>query len=207
MGFDRIPDKVISGKPFSKWELVVRDSYDLKELYTRLHDYLNDEGFTDLRTGGDNYETYYREKDNGDGSKEHKIWWRASKYPRVDQNKNIKFYILLDMKTVMMTKKEVIINGQKQKLDNGELEFKFNLFIDFANNTALNDDFNNHWLLRYFKQKFFNKWNRVPRDQAFAEAMVYSNGIYSLIQTYTGVKQKDSGAPRDYVAGRDVALK
>ena len=199
---DRIPDYLIKEGPFSKWELVVRDTFNLKELYVRLHEFLKDEEFVDLGSGGDNYETFYYEKDNGDGTTDHKIWWRAARFSKNPAHNNIKFYMQLDMKTVRMQKKEIIVDGQKQKLDNGELEFKFYLFIDYRNNKDDTHAFDNHFILKHFKNLFWNKWNREPENLAKGEAMAFSNDMYSLIQTYSGVRPQSSNSRRDFVQGR-----
>lgn len=199
---DPIPDRLLDQGPFIKWEFVVRESFDLKELYKRIHEYFVDEEFADLTIGNINFETFYREKDNGDGTKDHKIWWRMARYAKNDANKNIKFYVQLDWKTVRMTQTEVIRDGKKIKLDNGELEFKFSLFLDFENSQEDRQAFNNHWLLKYFKNLFWHKWNRVPTDLAKGEAAAFSNEFYSLLQTQTGVRRADSNQRRDHVLGQ-----
>jgi hypothetical protein len=198
---DRIPDYLLKEGPFSKWELVIRDAFDLKELYVRIHDFLVDENFKDLGVGSDNYETYYYEKDNGDGTTDHKIWWRAARFSYNPAHKNIKFYMQLDMKTVRMETKEVIKDGQKVKLDSGELEFKFYLFIDYANNKNDQEAFENHFILKHFKKLFWNQWNKEPTENAKGEAMAFSNDLYSLIQVYTGVRPQGGGR-KEFVQGQ-----
>ena len=143
---DRIPDDVVAGKPFSFWELTIKDTFDLKELYKRIRLFHIEEGFKDLFANKDDFESFYYEKENPDGTKAHKIWWRAQKICKKRRTQSPQILRSTStIQTVMMTKKEIMINGQKVKLDSGELKLEFSLYIDFHANKDDFDKFKNHF--------------------------------------------------------------
>lgn len=202
---DRIPDDVVAGKPFSFWELTIKDTFDLKELYKRIRVFLIEEGFKDLFAKKDDFESFYYEKENPDGTKAHKIWWRAQKFAKSEGHNHLKFYVALDYTTVMMTKKEIMINGQKVKLDSGELKLEFSLYIDFHANKDDLDKFKNHFILKYFKNRVDNKWAKKLESLAKGEAAAISNDLYELIQVYTGAKPESDRSRRDFVPIRGAS--
>lgn len=194
----QIPPEVIAGDPFNKWELTIKESFDFKELYKRIHEYLVEEGFSDMFSGGDDFETYYHETEAADGMKTHKIWWRAEKFAKSEGHDNIKFYFILDFTTQMMVKKEIMHNGQKVKLDNGELKLECEFYIDFEANKTDRDAFSNHFIMKYFKRKMRTKYNRKIESLAKGEVMVLSNDLYDLIQVFVGARPETDLSRRDF---------
>jgi hypothetical protein len=196
---EQIPDNVVAEAPFSAWELTIRDTFDLKALYVRLHEFFMEEDFVDLFSGKDDYESFYYEKENPDGTKAHKIWWRAKKLAKSPGHDNIVFWIRLDYTTVMMGKKEIMIKGQKVTLDSGELKLEFGLYIDFEGNKKDLERFKNHFILKYFRNKTRTKWNRKLESLAKGEAMAISNDLYELIQVFAGIRPESERSRRDFV--------
>lgn len=196
---DQIPADVLAGKPFSAWELKIKDTFNLKELYKRIHTFFIEEDFVDLFSGGDDFESFYYEKENPDGTKAHKIWWRCKKLAKNPGHDNIMFWIRLDFTTVMMGKKEVMINGQKITLDSGELKLEFGLYIDFNANKEDLEKFNNHFILKYFKRRVQNKWTKKLQSLAKGEATAISNDLYELVQVFAGIKPESERSRRDFV--------
>lgn len=187
---DKIPSNLLNDPngPFSFWEFTVKDTFNLKGLYIRIHDFLVDEEFVDLFAGRDDFEVYYAEVDTDDGKKEHTIWWRAKGSPKNDSRGNLKFYVKIDMVTRMMKKTEVMMQGRKVELDSGELKITFSLYID---RYAVDEDkelWNNHFILKHFKKRFHDRTNKGVFSAAKAEANAFSRDLYELIQVYTGVQ-------------------
>ncbi len=198
---DPIPDAVLEKGPYDSWELVIEDSLHLKNFYIRLIDFLVDEGFTDLYEGKENFETYYYEKEKEDGTKEHKIWWRASRLATISPRKNLKFYIAINISTLFLKKVEQIVEGNKVKLDSGEFKTNFYLYLDYENNEASPEKYD--WIMKLFS--FNSNWKK-ERQQAIEafedEGMAFSRDLYSFIQSFAGVTPQTR--PRDFVPFKGI---
>ncbi|MCA9477593.1 MAG: hypothetical protein KC535_00415 [Nanoarchaeota archaeon] len=189
------------GSPFSKWELTVKETFALDGLYKRIHDFLVEEQWKDLNggdvdSGGDEFEDYYFQRTQGD-MKFHVIWWRATKRPKIHGNKYVQFYLILDMVTQALKDKEVIHNGQKIGLHNGEFKVNAQLFlVDEDPNSPGNAQWNEHPILSFVKKRFWNRENKGVMGACKGELMKFSNDLYELIQRYTGVLPE--GPVRDF---------
>lgn len=196
-----IPEDIL-GSPFSKWELSIRESFSLKAFILRLHQFLVDEGWSDLSSGGDDYEVYYKEVKNADGSKNHSIWWRAgldSDYG----NGYFKHYLKLDISTVMIKEVEQIIDGKKIKLDSGEMKISCSLYLD-QNHGRVDGktEWDTHPILKHFKKKFWDRTNKSSAGAAKGELATFSNDLYEFIQIYTGIKP--SGKIKDFTPTKGI---
>lgn len=196
---DQIPDDVVEKDPFSFWELTIKETFDFKELYKRIHTFFMEEGFKDLFSGKDDFESFYYERENADGTKDHKIWWRAKKLAKSPGHDNIMFWVMLNFTTVLMGKKEIMYEGQKVTLDSGELKLEFSLYIDFEANKKDLEQFKNHFILKYFKNKMRNTYNRKLESLAKGEAMTISNDLYEIIQVFAGIRPESELSRRDFV--------
>lgn len=190
------------GNAFSNWELTVRDSFSLKALYVRLHEFLLEEGWADLQYSRDNYETFYGEQQAEDGSLSHTIRWRAFKEPKNNGGGNIKFYLKLNISTVMMKETEAMIRGQKVKLDQGELKITCHLYLDANNYKKQGQDWDSHFILKHFKKKFWDRLNKGVLGAAKGEIVAFSNDLYELIQVFTGVRPQSG--PKDFVPVKGI---
>ncbi|MGM5481696.1 MAG: hypothetical protein ACQESE_04790 [Nanobdellota archaeon] len=200
-----IPQKALEGDPFSKWELTVKESFSLDALYKRLHEFLIVEEWVDLHAGGDDYEINYEEHEQDDGSINHFIWWRAAKDPKIPAHDYIRYYLRLDFTTKMIKEKEVMLQGKKVKLDNGELKVECGIYLhqDNSRTKSGKNPWKTHPVLKHFKNYFWNRLNRKVVSAAKGEIVEFSNDLYNLIQVFTGVKP-ESG-PRDFVPVKGVS--
>jgi hypothetical protein len=196
---EQIPDKLLAEDAFNFWELTIRDTFNLRELYKRIYVFFKEEKFVDLFAGKNDYESYYYEKENTDGTKNHKIWWRAEKLAKTPGHDNIKFYIRLDFTTRDMGTKEIMHEGQKVTIDSGELKLSFGIYIDFDANKDDFDKFKNHFILKHFKKKMHSKFNRKLESLAKGEAMVLSNDLYELIQVFAGIRPESELPKKDFI--------
>lgn len=194
-----VPQNLLEGDPFSKWELTIKESFSLAALYKRLHDYLLEEDWVDLHSGGDDYEVNYEEYEVDGGATNHVIWWRAAKDPEIPAHKYIRYYLRLDISTKLMKEKEVMIGGKKVKLDDGEIKVECSIYLDQGNDRGKDgkSPWETHPVLKHFKNYFWNRLNRKVVGSAKGEIVQFSNSLYNLIQVFTGVKP-ESG-PRDFV--------
>ncbi len=191
-----IPSNLL-GNAFSSWELTVRDSFSLKALYVRLHEFLKEEGWKDLQAGGDDYETFYGEQQAEDGSLSHTIWWRGVKEPKNNGAGNIKFYLNLNISTFIIKEVEMMIKGQKSKIDQGELKINCKLYLDLNNYHKQGDDWDSHFILKHFKKKFWDRLNKGVVGAAKGELVGFSNDLYEFIQVFTGVRPQSG--PKDFI--------
>ncbi len=191
---EKIPSRLLANEPFSHWEFTIKDTFNLKGLYVRIHDFLKDEEWKDMFAGRDDYEVFYNELFNDNGTMEHTIWWRAYNSPHNDARGNLKFYLKLDMVTRMMKKTEVMIQGRKVELDSGELKITCSIFID--RESVDKDVWDNHFILKHFKNHFWNRTNKGVYSSAKKEAYAASRDLYKVIQVYTGVQSEPSS--RDF---------
>ena len=199
-----IPNRVLKKNPFSKWELRIKESFNLKELYKRLHNFFLEEGYGDLASGKDDFESFYYERTNLDNTVDHKIWWRAKKLAKSPGHDNIMFWVAMDITTVRMTKKEVMIDGKKISLDNGEVKIEFNLWIDFEGNEADWKFLDGNFFFKYFRRKMHTKFNRKIESLAKGEANVFSDDVYTLIQVFTGTRPESDRSRKDFVRVKGI---
>lgn len=194
-----IPQEVIRDEgAFAEWELrVIKEPFSMDLLYKRLHEFLIIEEWVDLHKGGDDFELNYEEFENDDGSINRFIWWRAAKFPEIPGHEHFRLYLKLDILTKGMSKKEIMLQGTKVKLDYGELKVKCSIFMDRNHDRHSKQGWDNHPILKHFKNYFWNRMNKRVEDKAKAEILQFSADLHNLIQEFTGAKP-ESGA-RDFV--------
>jgi hypothetical protein len=130
------------------FEIENEETFHLKELYKYLHDYLiEEENFVSL-WGDDKPEVFFLEKQSSTGSREHHIWWRYLYYP--NNSEYLRYVIKIDFQSIAMGKKEVIKDGQKLKLDSGDLIIRVQSFLqlDYKN------EWKDHFILKRFDRVF-----------------------------------------------------
>lgn len=181
------------GKPFSKWELVVRETFSLQGLYKRIHDFLLEEEWKDLNgstvdNGGNEFEDYYFQRTQGD-MKFHVIWWRGTKRPRFSGNNYVQFYMILDFTTMAIKNTETIYRGSKINLENGEFKVKAQFFLvdEDTNPGSRGGEWKQSSFLSFTKNRFWNQTNKGVLGACKGELATFSNNLYELIQKYTGV--------------------
>ncbi|MGM5480283.1 MAG: hypothetical protein ACQESC_02375 [Nanobdellota archaeon] len=196
-----IPITAIQKGAFSEWEFRVKDSFSLDTLYKQLHEFLIIEEWEDIHSGKDDFETNYEEHENDDGSIDHMIWWRATKYPKITGHEYIKLYLRLDIVTQAMKEKEVMIKGKKIKLDKGELKIRCSIYIDKGSDRderkGNKSPWDTHVVLKHFKKYFWNRMNKNVDSKAKGEVNGFSRDLRHFLEVYTGVK-KETG-PRAFV--------
>lgn len=202
---DKIPDEILRDDPFIFWELTIRDSFDFKELYKRIHEQFLDWGWVDLFSGGKDLESLFFRKTNPDKTLNHIIWWRAKWHPRNSGAKNITGYCQFDYYSVAMKKVEEMVNGKKVKMDNGELKIKCSFYLDINRNRygkRNKSEWDTHPILKHFKRLFWDRTNIKIVDRAEDELVLFSRVLYETIQKFTGAHvSKDA---KDFVPLKGV---
>lgn len=182
-----------------EWQLTAKNTtFSWMKLYQWIHYYLDENGWGDLQTGKDNYETFHSDVENPDGTKNQLYWFRASKFPLGGGAGYLKLYFKMDMQTTRVQTKEVMHKGNKIKLDNGE--FKFTTTFWFAEErdagTGEKSEWNTNKTLKFFKTKFWKRINPVPIKACKGELAKYSDEMYQYIQMYTGLIPQSG--PKEY---------
>lgn len=200
----RIPDKAFEKGPFSNWELTIKEKpFSLMELYKRIHRFLQEERWFDLKgseidNGSGEYEDYFFQRKDGP-MQFNQIWWRATKRPEIHGNKYIQFYLALDIATIAMKVKEVVVDGQKMKLEDGELRVRaFLYFVDEdPNKGSTGNEWKQNSILSMAKNLgFWKRENLEVEKRCKMELIKFSNDLYELIQKYTGLKPE--GPAKDF---------
>lgn len=124
--------------------------FHLKNFYTYLQIWLNEQGFTDVYTHkSDIYENYYLERELQGGMKEYVIWWRADK-PAPGSEKYFKYLLTFLWRGIAFTKKDVIIDNQKVGLNKGNLILKMEAYLMVDEK----GEWEKHGLLKRFEKTF-----------------------------------------------------
>lgn len=116
-----------------------KDVFDLKSFYKALRQWVKEYQWGDYESKGkgEAYERLYREVVYQDGSKYMEIRWRLFK--PAPATPYINYYFDIDYKLVGLKTKEVVKDGQKLKLDSGEIELKFNAWMELKFLTEFED--------------------------------------------------------------------
>ncbi len=128
--------------------------------YKMLYDWLISNGFTHRPTGTapsdtkDEIEDYYSEIRMPSFSN-HWIWWRVwQKAPNGDELFDFELDILFQ--TLALGKKEILVNGQKTKVDSGEINVKLKSRVVFHAD-VLTDNWLGKTLFEYLRWKHYEE--------------------------------------------------
>jgi len=104
------------------------DIFNGKMLYQTLWMWLQENGWVDEEERGNHYETYYFERTEQNGMKELFIRWRMFK--SFDNTPAFNFYLDFDFHWVNISNTEVIVEGQKLKVNKGIMELYIRPYIE-----------------------------------------------------------------------------
>ena len=135
---------------FQPMRIKYKDIFDLKAFYESLHEWLQEQGYVDLEDELDHWENSYRERIAQGGLREIWIQWRTTKKP---DDLKLRYYLDFDWHCVALTTTEIVRNGQKMKLNKGEVELKIRAFIE----KEYESEWKNHWFLKHFIKLFTNR--------------------------------------------------
>jgi len=162
----------------AKLNIESEDTFHMKNLYKLVHDWLDEEGFTDLygdRHPDGNPETFYLERLNATtGAKEHRIRWRSIRVA----NTYYRYFIKIDFTTLNMKSIEVMHQGYKMKTDRGDVIINIEAWLQL--------DYNNTWkdtpfLKNPFIQKIFRF--RIYKEQVESHKIFLYKAAYRLQNT------------------------
>ncbi|MGE0793125.1 MAG: hypothetical protein AB7V77_03035 [Candidatus Woesearchaeota archaeon] len=180
------------------WEFVVKDTYfNWIVLYKWLHNFLMVEGWVDLQTQSDRYETFLQEIDMGEGAKNQWVYWRAVKNLKESGGEYMKLFFALNVQVLFSKKIEVMHKGRKVKLDTGEFKFVGRVYFsqeldkDGEKGGSLWNSNKFFGLFRFLKKRFWRRLNQRIYNAAKVETSKESDKIYYALQKYTGALPDD----------------
>ncbi|MBT4651673.1 hypothetical protein HOC13_04080 [Candidatus Woesearchaeota archaeon] len=157
-----MPAKKPKGKlvKVARYRVKFNDVFDMKAFYESLHEWCKEYDWIDEEDGFDHYETLYLDKTDMNGMKEMWIKWRPSKIPTA--NSYYKYHLDFDYHVVGMSKKEIIHQGHKKKIDKGEVE----IYITAQMELDYTGTWSSHPILKYFNKLFPE---RIFRKELFEQ--------------------------------------
>jgi len=139
------------------------DVFSLQNLYVTMHEMLLEEGWlgfegqeTELQSHSD-LEALYSENVYQKGihrsGKEYWVWWRAQKHQEHRTSKYFLNILDMDWHVAMSQEREIVHQGKKMKVQQGELEIFFNAKIM----SDVGYGWKKHFLLKHFKSFYENR--------------------------------------------------
>lgn len=161
-------------------EIENEQTFHLKLLYKYIHEYVcKDMGYSSY-WGDDNPEILFFERTKPDGAQEHHIWWRFYKYP--NNSSYLRYFLKIDFQTLVMSKNEIIQNGQKFKMNKGDIILRIQGFLQLD----YNDEWRKHWLLKNFDQWFRKRLYRAEieyhKEYIYKKVYELQNKIKQFLQ-------------------------
>ena len=193
MPIQNITPNVIQAAQF---RIKFRDIFKLKEFYKAVHFWLDESEWSSTESDGkkpegkDHFETLYLEKQGGKGEKEIWWWWRLQKIPT--GNSYYKYHLDFDAHVLYMFPAEIMRDGKKFKVDNGEVEMVVSSYIQFD----YAGEWSSHPILRSFnkvfpRRIFFKDLYDNHKLELYRETYVLQNFIkkWFKLQTFLPYEQ------------------
>ncbi len=170
---------------FSPLRVKYKDIFDLKAFYETLHEYFMDLGWnsTEGDPPGDHWETFYGEKIDGGGAREIWIRWRLVK--DAPDTSFIRYYLDLDFHVIALLKAEVVRDGQKLKVDKGEVELNIRAYVD----PLYKKQFENSFILKQIKDLFTKRVYRRTLEQRKKELYQEVYALQNFIKQWFKMKR------------------
>ena len=127
------------GEPekLSKLELTYKGLFDFSTVYRLIHNYLVNAGYkSTAEPEGEDFEVSYLEK--GDEGVNYIIKWKAQK----EASNYVKYYIDINILGRNVKKQEILIDGKKVTVDNGEIQ----VGLEGSFETDYKGEGEKHWL-------------------------------------------------------------
>lgn len=174
--------------PVAKFEIENEEVFHLKNLYKRIYEWLDDEGFVSVDVGDDKIERFYLDRTLLSGNKEHHIWWRAIMEPR--DNKFYRYFLKINYQTLNVKKMEIMHKGQKFGTNKGDVIIRVEswLQMDYQNET---DSWDNNSFLKLFKTWFKKRVYKEKIDWYKKDLYRSTYRLHTAIKQYLQLKMTD----------------
>tara|TARA_Y100000310_G_C20501570_1_gene724260 strand:- start:254 stop:850 length:597 start_codon:yes stop_codon:yes gene_type:complete len=160
--------------PGGKFTLKYKDIFDMKAFYESLHEWFLEHGWSDLEEGKDRWERIYKEKIGQGGAKEIVIHWKVT---RDAEDAPFRYYLDLHFHCVALIKTEVIKDGEKIKVDKGEVEMEISPKLEKLYETSFAENSFLKRITNIFTKRIYNKSVGEKKKELYQEAYVLNNFI------------------------------
>ena len=151
-----------------------KDIFDMKAFYESLHEWFLEHDWGDLEDGKDKWERLYRERVAQGGAREIWIEWRLKKQP---ENVPFMYYLNLSFHCVALMNTEIIKDGEKLKVNKGEVELVIKPQLELSYEDAM---YKYDFLKRItilFRNRMYNNMIGERKKELYQEAFVLNNFI------------------------------
>ena len=164
------------------FEVTIRRQVHLKNFYKDLWEWLCEHEYYDAETGsGNKFETLYWEFIKPGNVSFHHIWWRVLKNPRKSNNA-FRYFMKLNIKTLVMTNVETMVEGQKFKTYSGEVTTYINTYVQIDPD----DKWSKHPILKYFEKVLVERWFKKQTDYHKHELYQDMLAIHRRVKQFLG---------------------
>jgi len=168
---------------FSPMRIKYKDIFDMKAFYETLREWLLENEWKDQEDGLDHWETYYGERIGQGGAKEIWIRWRTIK--NTPDAKYLTYHLDLDFHVLGLVSTEVIKEGQKMKVNKGEVELHIRAFIE----KLYEKEFSKNSLLKQFQGMFTKRVYRKTLEQRKKELYQETYALNNFIKQWFKLKR------------------
>ncbi len=159
-----------------------KDVFDLKAFYEAMHEWMLENNWKDKEDKLDHWESYYGDRTNQQGMKEIWMLWRVTKEP---DDAKIQYYMDIEMHCLGITTTEMVVKGQKIKLNKGEIELKINSIVE----KKYVAEWKKHWLLKHLLDLFTNRIYSDAIDMRKKELYQESYALQNYIKQWFKLKR------------------
>jgi hypothetical protein len=152
-----------------------KEVFDLKGLYTDMHDYVVENGWASS-SDKDFKEIFYHHKWLQGGMEEIRFWWRLDK----EINSYYKYELDVNVRCIGIKRTEAVIDGKKFKTFTGEIEITVNPRV-LADHKQ---EWRKHWLLKNFHRLFYKRIFFQEIDQKRRELNYEVSRFLEFLKTH-----------------------
>jgi hypothetical protein len=162
------------------------DIFSLRNLYIMLHELLLEENWKgkDGEMDHSDIETLYSEnvyqRGIHRGGKELWFWWRAEKFAEGKYSGYIKNFLDIDAHVVYLQNVEIVQQGKKMNVQNGEIEmfFRPKIWMDYRH------EWDKNWFLKHMKPIFEKRIMHAEIEKREKELWRDSYRIHAKVKQY-----------------------
>ncbi|MBU0457655.1 MAG: hypothetical protein ABH824_06965 [Nanoarchaeota archaeon] len=172
-----MPAKKISGDELIqvvRTRVKYKDIFDMKAFYESLREWLKEYGWGDS-DASERYEKYYGERIGQDGAKEIWIWWRLEK--KASDTESFTYYLDFDYHLLQLLPAEVVKEGQKLKVNKGEVELFITAYMESKYLSSFRSNFILKAFTNLFTKRIYHKTIEERKKELYQETYVLQNFI------------------------------
>lgn len=171
-----------------KYEVEKEGILKFKPIYTAIHTFMTENGYTHPQTGSDKPEDLYWERWVPQGHKEQHVWWRLKK----DVNPYIRYFFEINFQTLLAKPSEVAYKGKKVSAEFIDMNVK----VEAVLQVDINDTFENSFVGK-MKKTFFHKVYKDEVNQHKTDLYNFAMNLQRLVK-HMFEMQSDKNAPVNF---------